>query len=381
MNKFRTIRTTTLIALMILAISLAACAQPASPTPAPTAVPTKASTVTPVPPTAVPPTAVPTAPAKAVAALTLDMLQNAEYASEFTASKKAKLVGGKYEESAAPGSASKVLVTLITTTLAFGDLNGDGVDDAAVILATNSGGSGTFITLNAVLNDKGAAKFASAVSLGDRVQPKTITISGGIITVDEIRHSPTDPLCCPTQAATLQFKLVDGKLVEAAPLVVAVPTAPAKVAAAPLTMDLLQNAEYASEFTASKKAKLAAGKYEESAAPGSASKVTVTLLAFPMAFGDLNGDGVDDAAVLLTTNSGGSGTFVVLNVVLNDKGAAKFASAVLLGDRVQPKTITIAGGVITVDEIRHSPTDPLCCPTQQATLKFKLVDGKLTEIK
>lgn len=236
MNKPTTIRTIALIALLALTVSLTACAQPASPTPALTAVPATAVPATPVPPTSVPPTAVPatvapasatkpaatvppatmvpTVPSKTAAALTLDMLQNTEYASEFTASKKAKLVGGKYEESAAPGSASKVLVTLVPQPLAFGDLNGDGVDDAAVILATNAGGSGTFIFLNAVLNDKGVARFASSISLGDRVQPNTITITGGVITVDETRHAPSDPMCCPTQQATLKFKLVDGKLTE-----------------------------------------------------------------------------------------------------------------------------------------------------------------------
>jgi hypothetical protein len=107
----------------------------------------------------------------------------------------------------------------------------------------------------------------------------------------------------------------------------------------------------------------------------------VTLVPQPVAFGDLNGDGIDDAAVILATNTGGSGTFIYLNAVLNDKGAAKFASSISLGDRVSPRTITISEGVLTVDEIRHGPSDPLCCPTQQATLKFKLVDGKLVEIK
>jgi hypothetical protein len=371
-----TIRTVALITVLAASVSLTACTQPASPT----AVPPTVAPASPTKPAAtVPPaTVAPTTPPKAAAALTLDALQNAEYASEFTASKKAKLVAGKYEESAAPGSASKITVTLITTTVAFGDLNGDGTDDAAVILATNSGGSGTFIVLNAVLNDKGAAKFAASISLGDRVQPKSITISGGVITVDELRQGPKDPLCCPTEQATLKFKLADGKLTEIPSA--AAPTAPAKASSA-LTLEILQNAEYASEFTASKKAKLVSGKYEESAAPGSASKVSVNLIPQPLAFGDLNGDGVDDAAVLLATNTGGSGTFVVLNAVLNDKGAAKYASSISLGDRVQPKTITISGGVITVDEIRHAPSDPLCCPTQQATLKFKLVDGKLTEVK
>jgi hypothetical protein len=211
MNVSATIRTVALITVLAITVSLTACTQPASPTPAPTAVP-----ATPTKPAAtVPPaTVVPTAPAKAAAALTLDVLQNSEYASEFTASKKAKLVAGKYEEPIAPGSASKVMVSFIAQPWGVGDLNGDGADDAAVILATNTGGSGTFIVLNAVLNDKGTAKYASSILLGDRVQPKIITISGGVITVDEIRHATSDPMCCPTQQATLKFKLVDGKLTE-----------------------------------------------------------------------------------------------------------------------------------------------------------------------
>lgn len=38
---------------------------------------------------------------------------------------------------------------------ALGDLNGDGINDAAVVLATNTGGSGVFIILATVLNDGG----------------------------------------------------------------------------------------------------------------------------------------------------------------------------------------------------------------------------------
>ena len=40
--------------------------------------------------------------------------------------------------------------------VAFGDLDGDGIWDAAVVLEANGGGSGTFRSLEAVVNEDGA---------------------------------------------------------------------------------------------------------------------------------------------------------------------------------------------------------------------------------
>ena len=42
--------------------------------------------------------------------------------------------------------------------LAFGDLNGDGVEDAVVVLVTNPGGTGRFYDLAPVLNQNGTPK-------------------------------------------------------------------------------------------------------------------------------------------------------------------------------------------------------------------------------
>ena len=151
--------------------------------------------------------------APAAAPLTADQLGNAEYQSDLTPSKKAKLVAGKYEEAAAPGSASKITVALVPTSLGLGDLNGDGAGDAAVILASSGGGSGTFISLHAVVSEKGALRDAGWTNLGDRVQVKAVTVSAGVVTVNMIKHGPNDPLCCPTQEATAKYKLQDGKLV------------------------------------------------------------------------------------------------------------------------------------------------------------------------
>ncbi|MCL4394749.1 MAG: hypothetical protein M1482_08100 [Chloroflexi bacterium] len=80
---------------------------------------------------------------------------------------------------------------------------------------------------------------------------------------------------------------------------------------APLTVEQLKNAEYVSANTSGKRAHLTDGKYQEELAPGLASKLTIQMLE-PYAVGDLNGDGVPDAAVFLATNMGRSGVFVDL---------------------------------------------------------------------
>ncbi len=143
--------------------------------------------------------------------LTLDALKNAEYQSELPASKKAKLVNGKYEAEIAPGSASKINIVL-DPAYALGDLNGDGADDAAVVLASNAGGSGTFVHLAAVLNQNGQPQHIASVSLGDRVKIEAVKIEAGTITVNMVTHGPNDPQCCPTLKATKTFKLQGDKL-------------------------------------------------------------------------------------------------------------------------------------------------------------------------
>ncbi len=146
--------------------------------------------------------------------LTVEALRNAEYKSEWPREGVAKLKDGQYEEEIVPGSASKLVIVVYPNMHAFGDLNGDGVDDAAVILATSGGGSGTFISLEAVINDQGAPKHFASRSLGDRAQINSVVIEGGEITVDMVTHGPDDPMCCPSLQATKTFTLQGDTLIE-----------------------------------------------------------------------------------------------------------------------------------------------------------------------
>jgi len=150
-------------------------------------------------------------------ALTGDQLANAEYQSPTPAEGAVLLTDGEYHEPAAPGSASQVTVTMLPDLTAYGDLNGDGVSDAAVILAGSAGGSGTFITLAAVLNQDGEPQHVASAELGDRVQVHSVAIESGEIVVSLTTHAPSDPLCCPTLETERRFHLEQDQLVEVTP--------------------------------------------------------------------------------------------------------------------------------------------------------------------
>jgi len=147
-------------------------------------------------------------------ALTLEALKNAEYQSEWPAEGVAQLVDGEYEEEIVPGAASKIIIVFYPEMYAFGDLDGDGVEDAAVVLATSGGGSGTFISLEAVINDNGTPNHVATAFLGDRVQINSVAIEAGVITVDMVTHGPEDPLCCPTLEVTQRYELQGDELVQ-----------------------------------------------------------------------------------------------------------------------------------------------------------------------
>ena len=64
-----------------------------------------------------------------------------------------KLINGKSIMEIVPGSASK-LITTVWKQPVVGDLNGDKINDAALILIQNGGGSGTFYYVAANISTK-----------------------------------------------------------------------------------------------------------------------------------------------------------------------------------------------------------------------------------
>ncbi len=109
--------------------------------------------------------------------------------------------------------------------------------------------------------------------------------------------------------------------------------------------------------------RLVDGKAEVEAAPGSASKITTTYFGNEVRH-DLNGDGREDVAFLLTQNSGGSGTFYYVVAALNTERGWVGSEALLLGDRIAPQTTEVSQnpkhvGVIIVNYADRAPGEPM----------------------
>lgn len=132
---------------------------------------------------------------------TIDDLRNATYRSLSTDSGFVTLTDGVYDD-----ADSELHVTL-TDFYAFGDINGDGVDDAIAVLATSSGGDAVFYDLVGLVSDAGDFSAAGVVLLGDRVRVNEVAIVNGDVVVDYARRGPNDPVCCPTQHARGLFAL------------------------------------------------------------------------------------------------------------------------------------------------------------------------------
>jgi hypothetical protein len=146
-------------------------------------------------------------------------------------------------------------------------------------------------------------------------------------------------------------------------------------------LQALPNAEYPIESVSTGKAHLKDGVFEESAAPGSATKTKVQL-GKVQALGDVNGDGAEDATVTLVVDPGGSGTFTYLALVINDKGTAKPIALVLLGDRITVENIAIQSGSVGVTMLTRKPDEPMSAePKVEVKRTFNLQGDKLVEVK
>ena len=151
-----------------------------------------------------------TAPAQG---LSLQALGSATYQGVYE--EPVQLTEGTYTgEPFVEAGASRPTVMFVDQFVAYGDLNGDGVGDAAVILAENSGGSGVFVYLVAVINQDGTPVNVATQLLGDRVDLKSVIIKDGEIVVNMITQGPDDPFCCPTMEVTQSYRLEGDQLIE-----------------------------------------------------------------------------------------------------------------------------------------------------------------------
>ena len=155
--------------------------------------------------------ATPAAPAKAAAPIAMTVLKNATYHLAFDPTRTMRLVNG----AASDGSdleGTMQLSTMLLDSIARGTLP-DGRADAAVVLVTNAGGTGSFYDLAIMADSSGTPVNVASVGLGDRVIIKTMRLYGDSVAVTLVTQGPKDPMCCPTLDATRHFVLDGGRLI------------------------------------------------------------------------------------------------------------------------------------------------------------------------
>jgi len=150
-------------------------------------------------------------PPESLGELSAAILRSAVYTSQHVDEGEVRLERAFFEDR------SRRLMVFFQPEYAVGDLDADGAPDAAVLLATSTGGSGTFHDLAVVLNRGGQPLNAATAFLGDRVLVEMLRILEGEIQLDLTMHGPADPMCCPSVEATRRFRYVDGELVEIEP--------------------------------------------------------------------------------------------------------------------------------------------------------------------
>jgi len=114
----------------------------------------------------------------------------------------------------------------------------------------------------------------------------------------------------------------------------------------------------------------------------SAQGSTATSLFEANTQADINGDGTNDTIVLLTQNTGGSGTFFYAALALHNKNGDTGSNAVLLGDRIAPQSTRWNNGVIEVNYADRKPNESFTVsPSVGVTKYLKYSNGQLVEIQ
>ncbi len=96
--------------------------------------------------------------------------------------------------------------------VAYGDLDGDGVDDAVTFLSEKGPGPEIYISIEAFLDRDGRPVHAARVRLGDRIAIESVEIHHRTILLGLITQGPDDAPCCPTLHVRRALRLEGGEL-------------------------------------------------------------------------------------------------------------------------------------------------------------------------
>jgi hypothetical protein len=110
---------------------------------------------------------------------------------------KTTFVAGEHAERDADGVCN---VCLRIRALTFGDVDGDGRDDALLVVSGNVGGAGTSISGYVFSLERGEPVLRAALEGGDRGEGgiESMTFKNGVVVVRRFDLAATDASCCPS---------------------------------------------------------------------------------------------------------------------------------------------------------------------------------------
>lgn len=103
---------------------------------------------------------------------------------------------------------------------------------------------------------------------------------------------------------------------------------------------------------------------------------------FQIKYGDLTGDKVDEAVVLTTCNTGGTGQFTEGFIYSIKAGKTVLLARIPGGDRADGglREAKVEGGMLSIDFNDSENNGGACCPEGTITQKLKLQGAKLIEV-
>jgi heat shock protein HslJ len=145
----------------------------------------------------------------------LKELEHAAYAGVEEADGPFTLANGQWDgKPYQPDGASHPSVTMVRNLRLVGDLDGDGRDDAVVLLAAGTGGTGETLYLAVAQRERAGLRNTATAPLGDRVQVRAARLDGRRVVLDLVQGGNEDAGCCPGDLVTRTWELQAGRLVE-----------------------------------------------------------------------------------------------------------------------------------------------------------------------
>ena len=160
------------------------------------------------------------------------------------------------------------------------------------------------------------------------------------------------------------------------PTEILIPTATEAPAPVGLTEERLLNAEILSPLL-QEQVKLVNGEFS-----GKIAETDLNVKVYPgVQFGDLNADGVDDAALILAENTGGTGNFYSLVVLYSMEGHFAQTQGEMIDDRPIIESLTIEDGKVKLHALVHAINDSMVDPTTRMHADYTLLEGQLVKTR